>query len=397
MRCQEVMELMQRYLDVDLAEAEERVMLAHLRDCPECADMFERLKLLNEELVELPKVSPPYSIVDSIMPKLEELALWNEPSAASDAGTGAASAVSANVVSMEADRRERRGLISWRLVAGVAAAGIVLGMFIFNSNSAVHDKKAESMLADTNSASKASAVSDVANQAGAEASRVDGAKQIVNETFEAKDQFGGAISAPSPATKEDKLGSGDSAAALIRPDTVVTTSSASGSERKELSPKSEAPVNEPMHSVGAEAGSPEKVKATSEPLFTAKQGNEPSPAPAPTPTITTPADNEAVQKSGTVGTKPGITSVTDHPSAAPLQESVSPNGDFTVRIKEGTLILTGKDGRTLYTVSPALKEGERLELGKWIEAAKVIYSIVHADGQTTSIQVDAAARTETKL
>lgn len=78
MKCQEVMEYMQRHLDADLSEEENKMMQEHLEDCSSCAEMFERLNKLSEELVNLPKVSPPESIVDSILPRIEEIDLQME-------------------------------------------------------------------------------------------------------------------------------------------------------------------------------------------------------------------------------------------------------------------------------------------------------------------------------
>lgn len=73
MKCQEVMELMQRHLDADLNEEENKALEEHLNTCASCTQMFERLQLLSAELVNLPKVTPPISIVDSIMPTLNEI------------------------------------------------------------------------------------------------------------------------------------------------------------------------------------------------------------------------------------------------------------------------------------------------------------------------------------
>lgn len=73
MKCSEVMDLMQRHLDNDLHEREQDELRDHLQECTSCAEMFERLNRLSDELVSLPKVVPPVSLVDSIMPRLEEI------------------------------------------------------------------------------------------------------------------------------------------------------------------------------------------------------------------------------------------------------------------------------------------------------------------------------------
>lgn len=73
MTCQEVVELMQRDLDQDLNEEENNILQTHLEGCSECPAIFERMKLLSNELTMLPKVNPPYSLVDQIMPQLERI------------------------------------------------------------------------------------------------------------------------------------------------------------------------------------------------------------------------------------------------------------------------------------------------------------------------------------
>ncbi|WP_151735934.1 anti-sigma factor family protein [Paenibacillus tengchongensis] len=73
MNCAEVTEWMHRYLDHDLSQDEMIEMFRHIDDCPACAEMFERLNLLSKQLEELPDVKPPFSLVDSILPRLDEL------------------------------------------------------------------------------------------------------------------------------------------------------------------------------------------------------------------------------------------------------------------------------------------------------------------------------------
>jgi hypothetical protein len=73
MKCQEVNELMQRYLDKDLGDMENSVLFKHVQECAECAAVFERLKRLSDELEQMPDVDPPVSLVDSILPRLEEI------------------------------------------------------------------------------------------------------------------------------------------------------------------------------------------------------------------------------------------------------------------------------------------------------------------------------------
>lgn len=82
MTCQEVVDYMNRYLDGDLDEHERMLLMEHLKQCPDDQELFERLKQLSGELEELPKVSPPFSLVDSILPQLAEIDEHREAKAA---------------------------------------------------------------------------------------------------------------------------------------------------------------------------------------------------------------------------------------------------------------------------------------------------------------------------
>ncbi|CAM4311584.1 zf-HC2 domain-containing protein [Paenibacillus alkaliterrae] len=127
MNCQEVMELMQRQLDDDLDEGEMEVLMNHTRHCPDCASMFERLMLLSAELTSLPKVTPSYSLVDAIIPQLEQIELFGQQGAAAEPASGS------NVESFEPAARRAKRERRWpsmRLIGGVIAAGIVAGLFL---------------------------------------------------------------------------------------------------------------------------------------------------------------------------------------------------------------------------------------------------------------------------
>lgn len=73
MKCAEVMEWMHRYLDHDLSQEEMLEMFRHIDDCPSCAEVLDRLTTLSRQLEELPDVKPPFSLVDSILPQLDQL------------------------------------------------------------------------------------------------------------------------------------------------------------------------------------------------------------------------------------------------------------------------------------------------------------------------------------
>lgn len=64
---------MQRYLDHDLNEEDRSLLFEHIHGCEACAEAFERLSDLSARLEKLPQVMPNFSLVDAILPQLEEI------------------------------------------------------------------------------------------------------------------------------------------------------------------------------------------------------------------------------------------------------------------------------------------------------------------------------------
>lgn len=71
MKCAEVIDWMQRELDYDLTEFEQKQLKEHVDGCLECAEMYRRLKHISSELEMLPKVTPAFNLVDAILPRIE--------------------------------------------------------------------------------------------------------------------------------------------------------------------------------------------------------------------------------------------------------------------------------------------------------------------------------------
>lgn len=135
MNCHEVMELMQRQLDEELSEAERELWTAHSRQCPDCTEKLELLKLVSLELTSLPKVTPRYSLVDAIMPELDRLDSLKQQES----------------VPPISDKNEvvpikpKRSKFSWKAFSGVVAAAAVCGIFIATYPSGGHLNKENSM------------------------------------------------------------------------------------------------------------------------------------------------------------------------------------------------------------------------------------------------------------
>lgn len=105
MNCEEVMELMQRSLDGDLSLQEQTRMTDHIRACPECAVLLERLVRLSNNLADLPRVEPRFSLVDAILPKLDQIDAEREAARAEgkDNGSSEADAIPAAGAEAEAE------------------------------------------------------------------------------------------------------------------------------------------------------------------------------------------------------------------------------------------------------------------------------------------------------
>ncbi|MHA7962687.1 anti-sigma factor family protein [Paenibacillus sp. CAU 1782] len=134
MNCQEVMELMQRQLDDDLDESEIVVLMNHTRQCPDCAEMLERLTLLSAELTSLPKVVPSYSLVDAIMPELLRIdvmgSIGKDEASQANSQPETETVLPAATIPDPGVQRRRKRWRSWGSIGGVVAAGIVASIFM---------------------------------------------------------------------------------------------------------------------------------------------------------------------------------------------------------------------------------------------------------------------------
>lgn len=137
MTCQEVMEYMQRDLDRDLSTAETEVLKDHATECEQCAKLYDRLSRLSHNLDNLPKVKPPYSIVDQILPQLEQIDLQH-------------SGVKDEQVT-ETKVNGFRSTTSFKLIGSVAAAMILVVMIVSGIlQEGQNPEQMASMVNDTN-------------------------------------------------------------------------------------------------------------------------------------------------------------------------------------------------------------------------------------------------------
>jgi len=213
MTCEEVMDLMQRHLDGDLNNEEQRRLSEHLDACPDCAEMMERLERIDRDLASLPKVTPAYSLVDAILPRLVQIDAASESTSAREA---------APRVAAERPRRPWYARGAFARYGGMAAAAAVLGVLVVNGltdsfrDSATRSQEsaasggasADMMMTmeaamESSSAAQDSAAkrSDAPGSAAAEESPAAEAPAA-----DAPDTSVSSPSAPTPAPKEEAAG-----------------------------------------------------------------------------------------------------------------------------------------------------------------------------------------------
>ncbi|CQR57635.1 anti-sigma factor family protein [Paenibacillus riograndensis] len=216
MKCAEVMEWMHRYLDHDLSQEEIIEMFRHIDNCPSCADVYDRLSTLSRQLEQLPDVKPPFSLVDSIMPRLDEL----DRGVQEPVMTGTDES---NVVPLS--RKSSHGKIpkgssmAARTGIGAVAAAIILLIAIFNMPEKMPAADVEQALnqsADTGSSLQKSIGSTEPSQEAGQEGNADGATGSAGQEGPAQDNMfsaGGSgdntsggtedLTAPSTAPSQD--------------------------------------------------------------------------------------------------------------------------------------------------------------------------------------------------
>lgn len=191
---------MQRALDNDLEDFEHVALTKHLLACPTCAAKYERLKQLSLDLQQLPKISPPFSIVDSIMPRLEQIDQDLEPPA--EPILQAVGPRSEQKPGKTAGRRIR-GSRLYPLLAVAAAACIMLVLFINNMGSG--SKQADEMLLNKSGTSDKQASGDK------QASKDSGSKDLNDQAAVSPNAGDAAFGKSNEAQSEERTKSGTKA------------------------------------------------------------------------------------------------------------------------------------------------------------------------------------------
>jgi hypothetical protein len=148
MKCAEVIEWMHRYLDHDLSREEITEMFRHIDHCLPCAEIFDRLTMLSRELEKLPDVKPPFSLVDSILPKLDEL---DRGIVSSEQGGSEDNVIVPFTRPNTQGKRKMGSSMARRTGIGAVAAAIILGVAIFNMPEQIPGAQVEDIMMKSSS------------------------------------------------------------------------------------------------------------------------------------------------------------------------------------------------------------------------------------------------------
>ena len=410
MKCEEMMNLMQQSLDQDLTAEEELEKLAHLKQCPGCSDLYVRLKLLHEELAQLPKVKPAYSIVDAILPQLEEIPLWIADSAE---GPETSAAAKEQVVALPpaAARNNRRGLISWKIFSGVAAAGIIIGLLMSNQDNLSVNKSASESAAMQNRMSAPQAASNLGAKGKQDQSAADSAAQDVfvvptqtgaagttsavppstpaaapEGSAESKDISGRVtMASPTDSSVKDQFGSALKTPAAEDQETAYGASPESADAK--LRQQAESPDVADSAPESLSDGTPEAVH----PPFAIMEKAGDSAAP---PEVE--QGGEAASLPPEADAKYMGFSLAGPVAGGSPQPLSSPDGMYAASVSEGKVTITDKEGKAVFVSSIHLGPEVQVRFVEWTDAHTFSYAVKTVSGTETVYVISAAQGKEWK-
>lgn len=407
MTCDEVMEFMQRHLDGDLNEGEHKRMSEHLDACPDCADMMERLQQIDQDLANLPKVTPAFSLVDAILPRLEQidagLPVERADAAASEMHLAKTERTADAGAPGEGAQRKRPWYARGRLAqfGGLAAAAAVFGILIVNGlPKSLDDATQQSM--NSTAGSAAAPMARVMESSAAETGAAEMAAPAAGDS-----------AAEAPLAEESTMKS-------------ANTGNVGSAGQNAISPKE--PAAEPLpvpdtratdqekadtyNNVGiADAPEPNEAESdTPHPRMAGEAAPEPDPAPAPVEE-TISADDQDGQ--GTVGVRGGGGS---HQGFAPEDPKAgkiaavenqygslsSETGKYEAQVRpqseDGRLfvVIVDETGATVFASTRLWDPSVPIELKEW-KGEVLTYTALTADGTEYTFTIDAAAGTETEI
>lgn len=131
MICQEVEKRMHRYIDHDLTEQEKEQLFFHMKTCKSCSEKFEILQKLSDNLERLPDVIPPFSLVDRIMPQLDEIEKGRKEQGSTIQEMKKEESILPLSASAKSKPQRFMRTRLGRVLIGTAAAAVVLGVAVY--------------------------------------------------------------------------------------------------------------------------------------------------------------------------------------------------------------------------------------------------------------------------
>ncbi|MCP3772605.1 zf-HC2 domain-containing protein [Paenibacillus sp. MZ04-78.2] len=432
---------MQRYLDRDLDETEYGRMLQHLQQCPDCTGLFERLVNLSNELECLPKVTPPFSLVDAILPKLEQLEAAGAAPDAAYAASGKlereTEALRARATADPADerpawgswRKNVREWISFPVFGGVVAVGLVLGFFLFQSQQSNPESDAGRLLlsmtdkkTDSEGLPAAGQATEAAKSKPAAQTLPAGGPNNKAATQEHKPQNSSAGSGDT--NKEASAQSRSSDAADVdrsASQTAAPRQQTPGGGNKTVEPEqpvreklpkapvekhnsaavpSQQPASPPGEDKGIRSGAPmngngEQAKGfiASEPSQLSEEAvaSESADMGGAGATGQPRPENFAKKNDGS-----NMGNATKPDSKPAAHELASPDEKYKASVREEKIVIFDKDDKELYASGYNWKDADRIELVELSGDGKLTYRVMMAE-QSRTFVIDLKAKTETEV
>lgn len=408
MSCHEVMELMQRQLDGDLNAKEEEELYAHLMDCLECAEMFERLQQLSDELTMLPKVMPPYSLVDAIIPTLDQIDRQNNAPVHAAAPLQSDSRSAAQPPKIPWTRRFG-SQISWKLAGGVVAAGLIIGIFTFNMKSPVMDQadgllqprlKSEASSSSNQGESSGSSASGAADQSDAAHDTAPAASGQQDETANRQNAVPTPTQSATPklqvmnsldqhkaddaASKPQSAAPKSPAAATVSPaaPSVIQVPAASNTPIEQ--PPEEPPIPQVTEQPSATPEEPMQRMST----MAIEESPAPSGEPSPSPAAKAAPSEEPPQVFGFAAPI-----VSPEPSAEAVLKSLEGNYEAVV-VHQQVIIKDAVSQEAVFTSDKVWDQADHISLIAWSKDNKLTYRVTSGDKEQTFV-LDVQAKTET--
>lgn len=410
MKCQEVMMYMQRQLDGDLTPNEEDELHAHLMHCLDCAEMFERLQALSDELSQLPKVMPPFSLVDAILPQLLEMDKQN------------GSPVTDNVVNFppmmartESVNEPKRSIgsrfkeqFSWKIASGVVAAGLIIGFFAFNMQHPLLDN-ADGFISHTSSDSKRAPEKSDATAGSTQAvdSTTPTAKMAnkldddlpkqSNSTTPNADTFVNGPAAAAAAAAAASTGNGATGtvpqatanANLEKPGVFSPPAAGSDPQDKQIAPSTSSPARlqgtDSSEKVGqiAEGDTPKAGLSVSQSSLEPKATGTPVSKVTPTPTT------EPSSADRTTAASQGIFSL-----SRVATELKSTTGVYQATVEEAHVVIRNSITHEIVFESKHVWQADdQIRLLEWSKDDKLFYEVT-SKGTLQTILIDLTEKTE---